>query len=75
MANTALEPTANSGSAADAVGGGSPPAFGFIVKVTFSFEGHLDIAALKVLQNQPFTSVETVRGYTNPRLNNPPPYI
>ena len=58
--NTSFNPTAKKlrffGSLA-ALGGGLIPAFGFIVKVTFSFKGHLDVAASKALQNKPFKSV------------------
>lgn len=32
--------------------------------LTFSLEGHLDVAALHTLQNKPFESVETIRGYS-----------
>jgi hypothetical protein len=34
-------------------------------KVTFPGEGHRDVATLNSLQNKPFKSVYTVRGYTS----------
>jgi hypothetical protein len=32
--------------------------------LTFSLEGHLDVAALNALQDKPFKSVDMVRGHS-----------